>query len=287
MQVICLLHIKRDSVVLKIFSWKQIDAELRGFPGYKSDIWSLLDFQVFVRFVLFQFFRLYNWYFIGYRCIQYHIGLEWLWWAVMRMAQISRGLEEAHTENSKRVSRHFDDLLINNKVFSDKIKYWTIMMNLVILFIIFIGLLYGCLKWFVNFKNTCFIEIIFPKIDWKFLKLLIFDICTCIFCYQPEPKPRRRAPEAIRPKSPSILSRLTHFFRPKPGLGVLWKHERQKARRQQFGKRERIMKALTDCVTAVWPKEWEFWVWNFIFVPWLLNFISHFYRLNINISNGN
>ena len=64
----------------------------------------------------------------------------------MRMEQISRGLEKAHTENLKRVSRHFDDLLINYTDFSDKIKYWTIMMNLVILFIIFIGLLYGSLK---------------------------------------------------------------------------------------------------------------------------------------------
>ena len=72
----------------------------------------------------------------------------------MRMEQISRGLEKAHTENLKRVSRHFDDLLINYTDFSDKIKYWTIMMNLVILFIIFIGLLYGCLKQFLNFKNT-------------------------------------------------------------------------------------------------------------------------------------
>ena len=64
----------------------------------------------------------------------------------MRMEQISRGLEKVHTENSKRVSRNRVDILINNTVFSDKIKYWTIMMNLVILFIILIGLLYGCLK---------------------------------------------------------------------------------------------------------------------------------------------
>ena len=64
----------------------------------------------------------------------------------MRMEQIFRGLEKAHTENLKRVSGNFNDFLINYTDFSDKIKYWTIMMNLVILFIIFIGLLYGCVK---------------------------------------------------------------------------------------------------------------------------------------------
>ena len=68
---------------------------------------------------------------------------------------------------------------------------------------------------------------------------------------KPEPKPRRRTLETIRPKAPSILSRLTYLSRPKPGLGVMWRHERRSAGRQQIGKRERIMKALTDCVTAV------------------------------------
>ena len=66
-----------------------------------------------------------------------------------------------------------------------------------------------------------------------------------------EPKPRRRAPETIRPKAPSILSRLTYLFRPKPGLGAMWRHDRQSAGRQQIGKRERVIKVLTDCVRVV------------------------------------
>ena len=49
----------------------------------------------------------------------------------------------------------------------------------------------------------------------------------------------------------------------------MWRHERQRARRQQIGKRERIMKALTDCVTAVWKKEIPYF---FICVDFLILF---------------
>ena len=58
----------------------------------------------------------------------------------------------------------------------------------------------------------------------------------------------------------------------------MWRHERQKARRQQIGKRERIMKALTDCVTAVW-KKWDSILSLEFYLCRLMNFIFTFLQI--------
>ena len=63
---------------------------------------------------------------------------------------------EFETGESEKLLSIFK-LSLNLRDISDKIKYWTIMMNIVILFIIFIGLLYGSLRYTINSKiNSIF-----------------------------------------------------------------------------------------------------------------------------------